>query len=205
MSAPTAAGARFAPPREAESILRFALSRDDRAAVLGDLEEGFRLRLDEASPAAARRWYRGQVVRSIWPALSLHADARGIGRLFGALIVGIAALWIVGDALLIGSRLGYAALFPHDPGPELVLRLTYLGSMIPGCAVAGMLAFRTGGDVGRLAALSLGALLTVPVLIAPFLSHGSEPLWARLIWLASAPTATVLGSAVAEPRAGKRP
>jgi len=192
-------GRRSGPPRIAAAALGFALPEGEREAVLGDLEEGFNERVASVSAPTARRWYRSQVSRSIWPALSLHLDRRGVGRLIEAVLLGFATLWLVGDLVLIGSRAGYAALFPADPSPELILRLTYLGSMIPTCVLAGLLAARSGGDVGRLATITLGCLLVAPALVAPLVSHGGDPLWARMLWVVSAPTAVLVGSGLQWP------
>jgi hypothetical protein len=180
--------------------MAYCLPLEHREAVLGDLEEGYMLARDRARPVArcgvtgASRWYWGQVVRSIWPALTLQMDRPNLGKLLGAVLVGFATMWIVGDVVLVGSRAAYAALFPADPSPDTVLRITYLASMLPTCLLAGYLAARSGGPVGRLAALTLGVLLVLPVLIAPFLQHGGDPLWARMVWVIGGPAATLYGA-----------
>lgn len=51
------------PPQWATSLVEWATAPEDRPYVLSDLEEEFERRAEE-SPAAARRWYRGQALRS---------------------------------------------------------------------------------------------------------------------------------------------
>lgn len=51
------------------AVLGAALHRDDRSFALADLEEEFEERCGRLGPVLARRWYRGQVLRSLLPAL----------------------------------------------------------------------------------------------------------------------------------------
>ena len=72
---------RTAPPRWAERLLALALREEDRDAALGDLAEELATRAATDGPAAARRWYRGQALRSLAPALrsrmrTIHHDGR---------------------------------------------------------------------------------------------------------------------------------
>ena len=60
---------RPSPPRLSRLILSLALDRRDRAYALSDLEEEFAERCAANGARRARRWYRGQVVSSIAPAL----------------------------------------------------------------------------------------------------------------------------------------
>jgi hypothetical protein len=78
----------------------------------------------------------------------------------------------------------------------------YLAAMIPTCVLAGYLAARSGGAVGRLAAVVLGVILIVPVLVAPFVQHGGEPAWAKMIWVTMGPAATLLGSSLMSSNSG---
>lgn len=168
---------------------------------MGDLEEAFaQIRASGVGAGGAARWYWMQVLRSLWPALTLQADRRTPGRLVGAVLLGLATLWVIGDIVLVSSRAGYAALFPTAPSPDLVLRVTYLLSMVPTCGLAGYLAARSGGPAGRLAAVTLGLLIVLPALIAPFLQHGGDPLWARMVWVIAGPAATLAGSTLAPER-----
>ncbi len=188
------------PPRVATAILAFCLPSSHRDPIVGDLEEAF-LIADGAPPIG---WYWRQVFRSIWPALTLHADRANLGRLFGAVFLGFATMWVVGDIVLVGSRAGYATLFPADPSPTGALRVIYLAAMIPTCALAGYLAARSGGAVGRLAAVVLGVILIAPALVAPFVQHGVEPAWAKMIWVTMGPAATLLGSSLTSYTSGCR-
>ena len=57
------------PPRLAKLLITTALHPDDRECALSDLAEEFEHRASRDGVAAARRWYRGQVGRSIWPSI----------------------------------------------------------------------------------------------------------------------------------------
>jgi hypothetical protein len=112
------AGHPATPPRFAERFLAFILPPAHREEQLGDLCEGFRKR--SASPEAARRWYWGQVIRSIWPSIrvrarSLRPDLGGSRLSFGSfgqdLRHGIRSLWktpsfTVVAALTLGIAIG---------------------------------------------------------------------------------------------------
>ena len=55
------------PPRLAEWLLARSAHPADRNAMLGDLAEEYAARADASGPAAARRWYRRQVLDSLAP------------------------------------------------------------------------------------------------------------------------------------------
>ena len=60
------------PPRWAELFLAALLPRRYRDQHVGDLSEGYHAREKRVGPAAARRWYRRQVLTSLGPALWLR-------------------------------------------------------------------------------------------------------------------------------------
>ena len=60
-------------PRRWERLLRRLLPAAQRDAALGDAEEEFGRRAARDGAAAARRWYRGQVLSSLAPALEHRA------------------------------------------------------------------------------------------------------------------------------------
>ena len=57
------------PPRWSERLLARLLPTRDREAILGDLAEAFRVEARVRGAAAARGWYRREVLRSLVPAL----------------------------------------------------------------------------------------------------------------------------------------
>lgn len=67
-------------PRAMRALLTLALPRKDRAYALADLEEEFEERVRRDGVGPARRWYRGQALRSLRPLLR--------GRLAGAVAGG---------------------------------------------------------------------------------------------------------------------
>jgi predicted permease len=67
-----------APPGNWERLLAWLMPDEQRDAVLGDAAEELAARARRDGPAAARWWYRRQVVRSVPPAL-LHRMRRARG------------------------------------------------------------------------------------------------------------------------------
>lgn len=58
------------PPRLAEQLLRWSLSRSERPAVLGDLQEEFDELATASDPKTAARWYWRQTITSVGPNLA---------------------------------------------------------------------------------------------------------------------------------------
>ena len=79
-------------PRFARRLVTASLAPDERAAVLGDLEEEFADRAGTA-PRGARRWYRRQAMRSVGPNLVRRVKNDRQARF---------ALWTLGYAGLAG-------------------------------------------------------------------------------------------------------
>lgn len=66
---------RGGPPRAWERMLGWLLPSSQRDAALGDAEEEYRRRLESHGSDAARRWYRGQSLRSGLSGLTHRIDA----------------------------------------------------------------------------------------------------------------------------------
>jgi putative ABC transport system permease protein len=58
------------PPRVPRALVRFFAAREDRAVIVGDLDEGFAERA--ATPSRARRWYWSQALASIPSAVRMR-------------------------------------------------------------------------------------------------------------------------------------
>jgi len=178
------------PPAVAASLLAACLPPSLRDPVLGDLEERFGEHAG-GRPAAARRWYRRQVARSLWPAVTASVGGRGLLRLCAALLVGFAVLWSVGNVSLFVTRSAWVLVFSTPPRAEAASLATYIAALLPAVALAGWSSARVGGPVGALAVLSASFLLVLPVLLSPLVGHGGDPLWARLAWICLAPPAAI--------------
>jgi len=116
-----------APPRAAERLLRWSLAPDERAAVLGDVQEEFAA-IAETDHARAFRWYWRQTATSVVPNIvrqvrNQWADARRVideqdqrsrrRRLIGGLS------WMAFVAVLFG---GLAIAFPRvNSVPEALI------------------------------------------------------------------------------------
>ena len=69
------------PPNGSRRLLCLLLPKELRDEVLGELDEHYRNRIERSDfPAAARRWYRAQVLRSVVPALRARLGARIAGH-----------------------------------------------------------------------------------------------------------------------------
>lgn len=76
-------------PRIASEILRGVVGAHPcGSAIVGDLVEEFAQRVDDTSVAAARRWYRGEVARTIVAIVpAVRLEARTAARALGVVIV----------------------------------------------------------------------------------------------------------------------
>ncbi|HEX5215307.1 MAG TPA: ADOP family duplicated permease [Vicinamibacterales bacterium] len=71
------------PPRLAELVVAWSLRAEERAAVLGDLQEEFSTLLAADGRSAARRWYWTQAIRSFLPNVTRrHAASRRSAAMF---------------------------------------------------------------------------------------------------------------------------
>lgn len=130
------------PPSAARALVSALLPEPDRRLVLGDLDEAFGWRAQEAGISSARWWYRRQVVKAVGPLLLDRLTALGrqvrAGLISGhaGLIRGLAtrpsyALGVVGGVslgLTVCAAVGILAwkvwLAPLAvPFPDRVLRL----------------------------------------------------------------------------------
>lgn len=151
--------------------LALAALADDEDELLGDLTEG-RAQVEATSgPVAARRWWRGQVVRAaprlVVRGLAHHTGWVAVGGLAGA-VAGVAVAMALGAS--ITARAG-------DGWPEPVTTRTFVLAVV-GHGLALLLAGAAGGAVAALvsrraplpAAAGLGALNGLLWLSHPFYS-----------------------------------
>jgi putative ABC transport system permease protein len=107
------------PPRIPRTLVRWLAGRDDRAVIVGDLDEEF-ARRRAAGPAGARWWYWTQALASIpaavgmrWRRAALLVDLSGDARRAGRLLrrePGFAAAAIVTMALGAGITTGVVSV-----------------------------------------------------------------------------------------------
>jgi hypothetical protein len=185
-----------------------------REAVLGDLAEGFAARVAEHGPAAARRWYCGQAVRSAPPLVAATwwaapgRRAGPVGRRAAAAVGGAVVLQVVHQTAqaLTGWALVAAGLAAN--GPALPAASLLAGA---GCAVlAGALAARVARAAPLAGALALATACAALAATGMLLNGGVTPLWywggLQLVVLPSAPPPAVCWAFGARrPRSSTRP
>lgn len=182
ISVPSTAPSRRTPPAITECAVG-ALITDpaQREAVLGDLAEEFAARCDEQGMAHARRWYRGQAVRSApsfvsaywWPAPA--ARRRRLGALLLSVAGGYLTFQLLHQAAQFAAGLLLASTGHPGVGWAFIACSLAAGA---GCAMlGGSVAARALPDAPLAAALTLavsgGALAVTGMVI----NGGVAPLW----------------------------
>ncbi len=185
MTAPAPFEARFeapfeAPPATTEGILA-ALVADGalREPLLGDLAEEFAARCAQHGAAQARRWYRGQAVRSAphlvaacwWPARAARR------RRLGALLAGVAGGYLTLLLLHQAAQLVAGVLVGGAGAAGWAFAACSLAAA-GGCAViGGYVAARALPDAPLAAALALAAACGALAVAGMLVNGGVAPLW----------------------------
>jgi hypothetical protein len=180
------AGAPFtpAPPRAAERLLQWSLAPDERAAVLGDVQEEFAA-IAETDHARAVRWYWRQTARSVGPNIARQlrnqwADARRVideqdqRSRRRRLIFGLS--WMAFVAVLFG---GLAIAFPRVNSVPEALIFAIPGAM--GVLTYFYRAMPVGSRRGQMAALVCFTSMGVGFVHTPAFQAARYGLW--LVWL----------------------
>ena len=89
-SAITSQSGSAAPPCSAEKLACFILPKPMRDEMLGDLEQEFQMLCQKFGEGYARKWYWGQVLRSVGPIVYY-----GIAKFAALAWLGKAAQWIM--------------------------------------------------------------------------------------------------------------
>ena len=182
-------------PRAAGRLLEFCVPGPAGAALLGDLEEEFaETILPQCGAGPARRWYWSQVLRSLWPALTLHVHGKSLGRLVGAVLLGITVLWVLGDLAMTAALAGLTAAWPSDPAPGPLLEGAYLLGLVPASILAGYAAAWHGRHNGVLAALALAGFVALPVIVVTITGAWTPPYWSHAVWFVVGPLGVVVGA-----------
>jgi len=165
-------------------LLQSILPHRDRDGMLGDLSEEYSLR-SSASIATARRWYWGQVWRSI-PAVLIARIRRDNWPL--TMVVALGVYLLVGVLNVVGgllvARLLGAPIATDESG--VIVGLTAI-------AIGGFVAAR----LRRGAAGVLGGLVVIVAVVLIASPRDPAPLWYQLIFLVLGPLAAHVGGTVA--------
>ena len=171
-------------PDRLQNILGWLMPSAAAEALLGDLVEERRVRLQEASPASVARWYWMQLVSSI-PVLLWTSARRGVS--FFALVIalgGYVTSGVVASALRSVLSPATTSLVAHE-----VMAL-----------VCGIVALAAGGFAATWLRPAAGRLLAALVLVSTFLmmvfGSNSIPLWYHLLYVVLGSLAPVTGAAV---------
>lgn len=192
---------RPAVPRLARALVLIAAAPADKAALAGDLEEEF-AQLADASPGAARRWYWRQASMSL-PHLLLRRLRGQAARRFGvAVFAAFGALAFSGiwDLYIArGVALGFYSLSGADDYGAV--RLVFLFVQIGGVALAGAIIahltfLRERSFAQNLIArlLPVGLVFFAPAALEIARASPDYPVWFRLVWMAFAAPALVVGA-----------
>ncbi len=177
------------------SLLEFCSPGQAGAALLGDLDEEFaETVLPHRGAGPARRWYWSQVIRSLWPALTLDLHRKSFGRMLGAVLLGAAILWVLGDVAMTATLAGLTAAWPAEPAPSQLIEGTYLLGLVPASIVAGYAAAWHGRRNGVLAAIALAGLVAFPLVVMTITGAWTQPYWSHAVWFVVGPLSVVAGA-----------
>jgi len=188
-------GSPVLPPSLPVYLLQLCLPGPVGSALLGDLdEEFFTTVVPRSGSSVARRWYWGQVLRSLWPALTLHVHVRSLGRFVTAVLFGVATLWVVGDLAMTATVSGLRAAWPSDSAPSYLLEAAYILGMLPVSVLGGFVAAWHGDRTGFLAALTLAAVILLPAVVITVAGGEIGLIWSHAVWFLGGPLGVVWGA-----------
>jgi hypothetical protein len=166
-------------------IFSWLVPNDHREALMGDLEEEYALRAKAGSSAAALGWYLKQILASISPLLWMRLTR---------------AAWL---STLGAALLAYCAVAVVDFMVKRVILSWTANGVLPPYAVGLVISFLTVVLIGyfaeqfrRRAAIVLGAMVMMTVVVMTMGMTGDSPLWYRAAWWLIGPAAAVIGSAL---------
>lgn len=190
------------PPRIAEALLRSLGARADFCEpLLGDLAEGFAMRVDRDSADSARRWYWRETIRAVphlladWRRSLRAEDVRHLAGVVFTSYVFTAMLVFLGVALATGAAdaLGSTIRAPAYPFSRVVLIALWLPVAISSTVLGGYIAAWLDRRAPLASAIALGLVWSAISLTVGGITHGNEvPVW---YWMFAA-ALQVLGPAV---------
>ena len=174
---------RCSPPAFACWFLESVLPNPYREAVLGDLIEEYKLRIESTSRFAASRWFWSQTCRSV-PSIVWSSIRSGNWLISMSIAMGvyifIGTLKFAADLML--SKLFSSQQMTHVILPPIVFLTT---TAIGGCAAAQL---RRGATTF----LALMVMITVAILIDLKVCSVAVPWWYQFGFLALGPLAVVV-------------
>ncbi|HEV8046150.1 MAG TPA: hypothetical protein VGP35_00360 [Terriglobales bacterium] len=174
---------RCSPPAFACWFLESVLPNPYREAVLGDLIEEYKLRIESTSRFTASRWFWSQTCRSV-PSIVWSSIRSGNWLISMSIAMGVyifmGTLKFVADLML--SKLFSSQQMTHVILPPIVFLTT---TAIGGCAAARL---RRGATTF----LALMVMITVAILIDLKVCSVAVPWWYQFGFLALGPLAVVV-------------
>jgi hypothetical protein len=179
---PCTIASALAPPLFTEcAVGALAADCDLREAFLGDLAEEFAERCEQHGAGHARRWYRGQAIRSVpyllaacwWPSPGVRS--RQIRALLGGVVAGYLTLLLLHQTaqFVTGRLLIYVG---HGSASWAFVPCSLAAGA--GCAVlGGLVAARALPDAPLASALSLAAGCGTLAVTGILINGGVMPLW----------------------------
>lgn len=147
------------PPALAVAVLTRAAPTDDAECILGDLEEGFRLRARQ-SVKTARRWYWRQTFLSLGHLLTHRIRQTGARRLGVLALSSLLAFFAITYWDILIARNFAQFIASQSNGASLVsIRIFYYAAFVIGALLAGALA--AAMTFRRKASFKVNALIAI--------------------------------------------
>jgi hypothetical protein len=173
----------YSPPAFACSLLESLLPGPYREALLGDLVEEYRLRIESASPFTASRWFWSQACRSVPP--MVWSSLRSVNCIISISIA--MGVYIFMAMLKFAADLMISKLIAPDQTTYVVLLpIGFLATTAIGGCVAARI--RPGATI----LLALIAMITVAVLIDLKVCSIPVPRWYQFGFLFLGPLAVII-------------
>lgn len=191
---------RPAPPEWPYRILCLALAERECDAVDGDLRERFDEELRRNGLAAARRWYRREVYRSLPALATIDLDVHAVSALLAGALVSAIAIFVVALAAMAGSEYWIGTGGLEGAAVSTVSRIVFLLAGALAAAGWAPATRRWFGRHGLAGAALLVGFVAAPPLVTLVSAPWRAPDWVLIGWGTLVPLVAVLTAVLTSPR-----